>query len=182
MEIEARVKVDNLENLRAKLKTLGAECSAAEAQNDIIYKEKSKACETQKAGSYILRIRETGTKSFLTFKALTERKGVWKEYEVEIDDAQRMQQILHTLGFVNVLEMHKTRQHARLDKINICLDKIKELGTYLECEIIGEHPEQAKQELKTLLQKLGYDKKEIIHDGYLALLFKSKGIRFEGTA
>jgi len=181
MEIEARVKVENLELLRSKLKELGAQFGRKEKQSDVIFKPKGQEQVVQKAGSYILRIRKTDSKTIFTFKALTEVAGSWVEHELEISSAEEMEKIILALGFVNSLEVHKEREHAQLGELNLCLDRVKELGDYLEVEIISEDVKLGKQKMIQFLNELGYSENEIIHNGYVALLFKQKGVKFENT-
>lgn len=181
MEIECRVKIDDVTETKRKLLGLGVRFFGKETQNDAILKEKGKEDVAQKPGSFVLRIRTTDKKTFLTFKALTAASGVWEEHEVEVNDASLAEQILTSLGFVRVLEMHKIRERGTFNGMALCLDRIKELGDFLEVEVVGEDVKEAKRKIGEVLGGLGFSEKDLIHEGYVTLLFKRKGIRYEGT-
>lgn len=154
MEIEARVKVENLEDLKQKLLGMGAELGGSEEQYDAIYKQKGREMELQRAGSFILRIRKvSGKDAILTFKALTEVTGSWKEHETTIGDAEEMHKMLKEIGYVVSLQVSKKREHLKLRDINICLDDVKEMGTHIELEVISENSDEGRRKLVELLDK-----------------------------
>ena len=137
--------------------------------------------QVAKPGNFILRIRKS-TKNSLTFKALTDRAGVWIEHETEISDPEQLRSILEKIGFVERVSMHKTRLPGKLDDFELCLDDIEELGTYMEIALDSEDGNKAKDRIMGLLAKLGFSEKDIEHKGYVALLFeKLHGVRFKGT-
>lgn len=181
MEIEVRVKVDSLERVKLELVKLGALFSYKESQEDFIFKREEDLRAVQKAGSFLVRIRKTDTSAKFTFKALTETAGSWIEHETKISDPSEMREILLNIGFVEALQMHKEREHGSIEDINICLDSIKELGEYLELEIVSDNVQEGKRKLSDLLKRLGYSEEEMIHDGYVAILFKKQGVVFDGT-
>src|SRR3989338_7241608 len=115
MEIECRVKLDDPAHIRTTLREWGVQFVGKEKQDDLIFKRKGEEMAVQKPGSFILRIRKTDKKTLLTFKALTLNPGVWEEHEVDVSDAEVIEQILTALGFVNVLELHKERERGTLE-------------------------------------------------------------------
>ena len=181
MEIEARVRVDSLDHIKLELVKLGAMFSHKETQDDVIYKRKEDLNAVQRAGSFILRIRKTDINSKLTFKALTETAGSWVEHETKVSNPKDMKAILGKIGFVNALEVQKKREHGKLGEINICLDSIEGLGDYLELEVVSDNVQDGKSKINILLQKLDFSEDQIIHDGYVAMLFKRQGVVFDGT-
>src|SRR4030042_6441990 len=130
-EIEVKVKIDNIEKVKGDLEKLGVVWSAPKPQIDCYYRLKDQAGAAQKPGSYILRIRQE-TKPTFTMKALTNRRGVWEEYEKKIEDPKELETILLKLGFVNVLTLHKKRRSGEYEKFKLEIDEIRELGNYLE--------------------------------------------------
>lgn len=48
-------------------------------------------------------------------------------------------------------------------------------------EVIGEDVKEAKRKIVETLREMGFSEKDIIHEGYVAMLFKIEGIGFEGT-
>ena len=150
-------------------------------QQDIIFKPKGKEYTPQGPGDFILRIRKS-IKNFLTFKALTENAGVWVEHETEISNVDETEQMLLKTGFSKTITMTKDRISGKIDDLEICLDNIRELGTFIEIEAISDDELEAKNKIVGLLKKIGHSEKEIIHKGYVAILFEKKGAVFNGNS
>ncbi|MFH1506613.1 MAG: class IV adenylate cyclase [archaeon] len=180
MEVEARVKVESLEDIKKKLVDMGAEFFEPKKQNDAVFKRKDLISKVAKPGDFILRIRQS-TKNILTFKALTDRAGVWIEHETEIKDSEQLRSILEKTGFIEQVSMHKTRIPGTLGDFELCLDDIEELGTYIEIALDSEDGNDAKEKIIGLLNKLGFAEKDIVHKGYVAMLFERLGVVMKGT-
>ena len=181
MEIETKFKTDNLEEIKNKLIGMGAVFSEELEQIDEYYKPKGRETETQKPGSFLLRIRIQGNKKFFTCKALTDRTGVWDEHEMEISDENALREILKKLNYTMIFSITKKRANGRLNEFGLCIDKVKELGNYLEVEIISDNGEEGKHKISALLKKLGAAEKNMEHRGYAAILSQRMGVKFEGT-
>lgn len=181
MEIEAKVKVKDLEGIKQKLISIGATFGQKEKQLDFYYKEKGKEMEPQKPGSVLLRIRSQGDKSFFTIKALTNQKGAWIEHEVKIDSFKEMQRILSKMNYVKVLTLTKERMLGGYKDFEICLDNIKGLGTFLEVALDCNNKEEGRKRIIEFLNSLGFKEKEIEHRGYPRILFEKQGIKYAGV-
>src|SRR3990172_12770934 len=118
MEIEVKVKIDDLPKLKKDIENLGATWSETKTQVDAYYKQKDDVGAVQKPGSFILRVRRD-SKAKLTFKAFTDRRGVWEELETTIDDPDAMEKILEKSGFVNVLTLHKKRTSTKYQQFSL---------------------------------------------------------------
>jgi predicted adenylyl cyclase CyaB len=180
MEIEARVKVDDLEKVKSQLTGLGAEFYKEKVQVDSIFKRKGEELAPQGPGGFILRVRESD-KNTLTLKALTEKAGVWVEHETEVSNVEEAKQILLKADFSKVFTMTKKRISGRLGDFELCLDDIKELGTYIEVALDSPDSRKSKEKIVRLLNKLGFEESQIIHKGYVAMLFERLGVTFSGT-
>jgi len=180
MEIETRAKVKDLSKIRKKLIELGAKFTRAEQQDDSYFKPKGTKMENQGPGSFITRIRK-GNKITLTVKELTDRSGVWREYETEVSDLEQTKRILGKLGLVNIFDINKKREHGKIDDMAICLDDIKQLGTYLEVEIITGNPKEGKKKIAGLFKKLGIKESQIEHRGYARIISENMGIKFNNV-
>ncbi len=182
MEIEIRAKVDSLDETRKKLETLGAKFEKEIEQKDYIFKRQGEEKKVQGPGSYLLRLRKTGDKTNLTFKALTDTTGVWDEHQIKIDNFEEAKNIILKIGFIESLRVNKTRTKGKLENINLCLDNVKELeGEYIEAEIISGNKEDAKRKLIDLFNKIGIKEDQIEHRGYVAMLFEMQGVKFDNT-
>ncbi len=179
MEIEVKVKVDNLEDAKKKLLNLGTKFEAPKKQIDDYYKLKGREKETQKSGSYLLRIRRENNDSFFTMKVLTGKQGIWEEYETKISNPDDMKKILEKMGFVKVISKIKTRERGTFGDFEINLDRIEGLGDFVEFQLISDNGEVAKKRILNLIDKLKLPKDNIIHKGYVRLLFEKMGVKYE---
>ena len=181
MEIEVKIKTENLEGLKEELVKLGASFILPVEQVDEYYKLKGKEKETQRPGSFILRIREQEQIKRFTVKALTETTGAWIEHETGVEDPEELRKILELVGFTNVFTIKKTRTYGKLKNFEICLDDVEGLGKFVEFEIISDNPEEGKAKIMEIVTKLGLSDDQIEHRGYAAIIAQNMGVKFEGT-
>ncbi len=185
MEVETKVKVKDLTQVKNKLISMGAVFDKEKAQADHYYKPKGREKETQCPGSFIVRVRKMQQKSFLTVKLLTNVVGAWEEHETEINNSEVMRKILEKIGFSHVFSINKTRSAGKLGEFEVCIDDVKELGKYLEIALDSEdlkNKEEAKEKIDKLIAELGFDKPDVEHRGYAAIISQNMGIKFEGGA
>lgn len=179
MEIEVKAKVPNLTPIKKKFQKMGVRFGKSVKQIDHYFKLEGKEKESQGPGSALLRIRQQGGKIELTVKKLTNRKGVWEEYEVTVSN-KNIFVILAALGFVPVFTITKIRETGVYGHFNLCLDTIKELGNYIEVEKFGKNGEKIQNEIVTLLHSLGIKDSQIERRGYAQILFQKMGVRYSG--
>ncbi len=183
MEVEVKAKVKNLSTLRRKLKAMRAQFGSVLNQKDwLFYHREAIKTKSQKSGDYLLRIRSENGKHFLAYKGLTERKGVWVEYEFGIDSPQEARRLIEAMGFGLALILEKKRIPGKLGKIVFCLDQIKGLGDFIEMEIITgkEKGKEAQQKIMQIFSQLGIDKRNFVRIGYPQIILKKRGWRFTG--
>jgi adenylate cyclase class 2 len=178
MEIEVKAKVSSLIMIKKKLQKRGVHFGKPDKQVDHYFKQKGKEKEPQGPGSALLRVRESGKRLELTVKKLTDRKGVWEEYEVTASD-KNIFKILHAIGFVEVFTITKTRTEGTYKQYQICLDNIKELGNYIEVEKFGTNGEKIQKEIIFFLTSLGIQEKQIERRGYAQILFMNMGVKYK---
>lgn len=116
----------------------------------------------------------------LAVKGLTDRRGVWEEYETKIEDPNAMEKILDKLGYNCVLTFHKKRTSARYKDFGLEIDEVEELGNYLEVEAIGTDGERLQEEIKGLFKQLGLPESSIERRGYPEIVMESQGVKFIG--
>ena len=180
MEIEAKVKVEDLEKIKQELINLGAKFGEPKTQEDRYFYPKENVGKVQGPGSLVLRIRKSKN-CFLTFKALTERLGVWDEHEVIIDDPEIMKTILEKSGFVEVLHLVKSRIKGHLGEYELCLDDLKDTGKYFEVALEDMDKVEARKKLLELLNKLKFKEENIEHRGYGEILLAENGVKFNNN-
>src|SRR4030042_2915650 len=164
-EIEVKIKLDDVSQAKKKIAALGVLWSKPQTLIDKYFRPKGKERETQRPGSFVVRIRRANENS-LTIKGLTNRRGVWEEYETKIGDAEAMEKILDKLGYNCVLTFHKKRTSARYRDFGLEIDEGEELGNYLEVEAIGTDGEKLQEEIKELFKRLELPESNIERRGY----------------
>lgn len=85
----------------------------------------------------------------------------------DIRDYENLIEMLKILGFPVVCEVDKKRTTFLLDGIKVVFDSVKDLGDFVEIEILGEDTEENRLLLLKMSQQLQLDKKnEIYGKGY----------------
>lgn len=101
-----------------------------------------------------------------------------EEYETEISQPNELRKILEFLDFKKVITVEKEREIWNCGDLEICLDKVKNLGFFIEVEAKGNFGNSidAKKACYKFLNKLGINvtSKNIINAGYPVLLLKYK--------
>ena len=137
IEIEAKLKVDSLQEIESKLRQLGAEFLAEQLQTDFHFDDTGGTLiKTDKC----LRLRQQKSgeneQFFLTYKGPKEKSNFKKrqEIEIEIEDMDSMQKLLTTLGYEVALSVEKKRQLWKLGGCEVALDELPVLGNFVEIE------------------------------------------------
>ena len=169
LEIEAKVKVNSLEPAAKKLRRLDAKLIETVREEDLYFNSADGTLMKSDCGLRLRkRQKEKGKrqkaeeKIFLTYKG-PRGKSIFKsrqEVQVEVGDFDAAKNILLGLGYIERLTVKKVRQIWRLDDCEVCLDKVRWLGTFVEVEGPNE------KSIAAVLDKLGLDKNEHISKGY----------------
>ena len=136
-EIEAKLKVDSLEEVETRLKELSAEFIEEQFQCDCHFDDASAAL-TNSDRCLRLRKQIAGeyTRYFLTFKGAREQSNFKKrqEIEIEIADADSTEKLLTALGYGRTLSVEKKRRLWQFHGCEIALDELQLLGNFVEIE------------------------------------------------
>ena len=136
-EIEAKLKVDSLQEVRHKLDELGAEFLAEQLQTDYHFDDiNTTLTKTDRCLRLRRQVIGDNERFFLTYKGAREKSDFKKrqEIEIEIKDADSAQKLLLALGYEKVLIIEKRRQVWRLGDCEIALDRLPLLGDFVEVE------------------------------------------------
>ncbi len=154
LEIEIKAYCDNHEDIIAKINSLGGEFIAALSERDIYY---SHPCRDFAETDEAFRIRTENGRNILTYKGpkLGRKTKSRIEKETVFDDLDSMTGIVESLGFGRVEEVIKTRTVYRIRDIEICLDLVEGLGTFVELEKKGNDRESGEKELAAIAAGLG---------------------------
>ena len=180
IEVEIKLKVRDKNRLIESLRDVGFQQGDLVSESDIYYTSRHHDFEKLDEALRIRSIQNlsTGEKSsVITFKgAKTDKRSMTrKELETEVGDPKIAREILESIGFTPVPSVEKERQHFYMQKITACVDRVKNLGDYLELEKMVEVEEEkteALQELEEVLQRLGYSMEDTTRTSYLSMLMK----------
>jgi len=136
-EIEAKLKVDSLPDIKEKLKQLEADFIEKQTHTDFYFDDERNRL---KKADCCLRLRSlTAGKTktiFLTYKGAKQKNNFKKrtEFELRINDIAAARRMLKLLGYRQRLIIEKKRSLWRLDGCLVALDYIDGLGCYVEIE------------------------------------------------
>lgn len=183
VEVEVRARLrEGYAKVRARLVKKGASFGKPAEQQDAYYRPAKRAWVEQLPGDYVVRVRRSSKGCFLTYKALTEIRGTWDEHEITVSDPEAAEQMLGHLGLVKVLDLRKKRERAKFRGFEICLDRVKGLGDYIEAEIITRHAnrEAARRKIIKFLQEIGIRESDLDSRGYPEIIFEKRGFKYSG--
>lgn len=174
-EIEIKARVANKAKTLQKLEELGVKLSAPVKHHDVVFSKPGQV--DYEEGSIWLRVRtENDSKVIFTLKGDTGRKLDSIEHETEVSDGAELTKMLELMGNKLYSDLTKTRQKAKYGEIELCLDEVEGLGTYIEAEKLFEDHNTEYQavadELWGLLEKLGITRADQEELGYDVLLKK----------
>ncbi len=133
LEIEKKYRLtgDHREQVRERLRELGAEREGEEFEVNTLY-----AGATLETGHSVLRLRRIGERGILTYKERVDSSSDLKhqhEDETRVDDPDAMDAILKDVGFRPALVYEKRRETWRLGNTEIVIDELP-FGLFMEIE------------------------------------------------
>jgi adenylate cyclase class 2 len=178
-EVEVKAKLQNPELVLAKLKERGVVLDQPIAQHDKVFSPQDLKNFTDfHTGVSFLRIRREENRSLLTLKKSGLNELDNTEIELEVGNPDALEKLLAEIGYKLSVEVKKVRQKGKIDKVEICLDKIEGLGTFIELEklmAIDSNVELVQTELFELLKELGINDSDRVNQGYDTLMAIAQG-------
>lgn len=175
-EIEIKARVLNRQALIDNVNRSGIQLSSAVKQHDVVYGQKGIAANAP--GSIWLRIRtEDDVRTIFTFKQQFKGGLDSIEHETDVSNAQELSLIISSLGFTLYSDLTKSRQKAKYNGIEICIDDVEGLGLFIEAERLVEievDGDLIVRELWAELNKLGVDQSNEVFEGYDVLMNRRK--------
>ena len=174
IEVEVKARVKDPKRVERSIIALGASPIGIESQADTYYNAQyHDFVKTDEA----LRIRVQDNKYFLTYKGpkMDTISKTRKEYEIEVNDADCMGNILSSLGFAPVATIVKRRKKYRLGDFIISLDDVRNLGDFIEAEVSirdSKSHEDKVESIFRLFEKLGINRDESIRASYLEMILE----------
>lgn len=131
-EIEVKAKVRNKDAILAAAKKLGIHFGEPFHQDDTTYENDTPRDDPR---WNIFRIRKQSHKTILTMKYhASSRSRDNHERETVVQDADQIVDMLARVGYTPGVRISKTRRIAKFNGLEICLDEVESLGTFIEAE------------------------------------------------
>ena len=194
-EVEMKFPAADLAGLESRLAGLGATIAAAQSEVDVYFAHPARDfAKTDEA----LRIRRKGdcpnfrpnengtvplsTVNSITYKGPKIDAATKTRREIELplspggQAAQAWTDLIEALGFTPVGEVRKSRRKARVEwqgrSVEVSLDEVDRLGSYVELELIAEadNLDAARSHILSLAEALGLKNSE--RRSYLELLLE----------
>lgn len=153
MEVEVKYPLKNPEHVIKKLNVLAIPKKKEEYQKDIYFK----------LGSKQLRIRESKTGNFLSYKKRIDKLSC-NNYCTEIRNLKPTIQILKNIGFKKSNVIEKVRSTWEYKSFEIAIDNVKGVGHFIEVE------SNRKKDFSTILKLIEADVGKQDFKGYSKLL------------
>jgi adenylate cyclase, class 2 len=173
LEIEVKLKVSNLQKLRARIRRLGfRELEHRKFEDNWVLDFPEKPLLKKDC---LLRLRQFGGKYLLTFKAPPSKSAPFKtreELETGIADGATFREILKRLGLVLSFRYQKYRslfackESTRSKNVVLGLDETP-VGNYLEIE-------GAPDMIRVVADQLGYSREDYITQSYYEIYARNK--------
>jgi len=178
-EIEIKVKVDDTKILEEFLKNKG-EFKFENKQVDQYFVPTHRDFTQVSPIKEWLRLRVEDDKNTINYKNWhyqDDGKAYHcDEYEIIVDSAEKAQNILKALDFKELVIVDKIRKVYTYNDFEISIDIVKDLGSFVEVEYIGEEKisdiKQKSKEMVSFLEQHGCENIERDFEGYPYLLLK----------
>jgi adenylate cyclase class 2 len=175
IEVETKVRVENIFELRKKVKSIAKFVSREKKVDDYYTLERG-----NKYPRKSLRIRKKGNKYEINFKQRKSYlKGIHakKESEFVVSDLNNFLGLIEDFGFRKWLRKEKHCEIYEIKKnFHIELNKVKGLGWFMEIEYLTDlkRVKKARNEILKVMKKLAVEKKDIVKEGYTKQLWDLK--------
>lgn len=157
LEVETKYRVLNIRKFRRTLHTLGLRSAGSKTQVDTYY---TWVGAKRLGRPHLLRLRQeifsNHKISVLEYSRSLSREAAY-EYEVKIGDAHKLHQLLLLIGFTCAVTVRKKRTEWQRRGVEIELDSVKGIGTFVELEVMGVRKGKALKQIQALALRLGLD-------------------------
>jgi adenylate cyclase class 2 len=182
MEVEQKFPVQDLAIVESRLLALSAAVSGSKRELDLYYAHPSRDFA---ATDEALRIRRSGDANWMTYKGPKTDPTTKTRREIDLpllegpEGYASWTSLIEALGFRPVAEVCKERRKAVVAwegrKVEVSLDRIDHVGTFVELELVTDAPDvaSAKACIASLALRLGLSGSE--RRSYLELLLERQG-------
>lgn len=171
VEVEVKFRCDDLGRIKKELLDMKANYIDTVDMVDVYFQH---PCRDFKSSDEALRVRLV--KSYRTGEEIVEltykgpRIEGWAKSRVElivkVNSFMEVLEMLGKLGFSKVASITKHREFYLLDNVEVSLDNVEGLGSFVELEDRGA----GENGIRLVAEKLGLN--ELVHETYLELYLK----------
>ena len=171
MEVEVKTACVDPEGLRQKVLAMGGIFRGRYQQSDVYY---AHPCRDFAVTDEALRIRTQPGLVQMHYKGpkIDSSTKTREELGIFLPDSEAMADILDRLGFRPVMTVRKDREVYLIREIEVCLDRVEGLDTYVELETSGDDLDDARKRLLDLMAELSLEGSE--RRSYLELLLEAQ--------
>lgn len=181
IEVEIKIEIDNFEGIKAKVSEVGKLIKSIHQVDDYFIPSHRDFFARKPCPIEWVRIRTNPDKVVFEYTRAVnmQENGDYEhaeEYETAISEPEEFRKILNFLDFKKVVTIDKQREYWDCGDIEVALDKIEGLGTFIEAEAKGDFKDsaEAKQACLKFLEGLGIKNAEAkeIKKGYPVLFLE----------
>lgn len=185
VEIEIQVRISDDTKLRKFLEEK-AEFTGESYQKDEYFTPQHRNFIGITPVAEWLRLRESsaGSVTYKNWHYNSDGKGEYcDEYESDVGNIDQMRKIFAALNIAPVITVEKLRKTWRYDNYEIALDRVTDLGDFVEVEYKARHhqgsPKEILSEMIAFLKKIDCGKIEQNFVGYPFMLLYPNEVKFE---
>lgn len=186
-EVEQKFPLYNVDIVvKALLKVNAKQVVCTEKQFDTYYMPSHKNYFETNIVSEWLRVRETDSKSSVNYKCWlplgADIQTHCDEFQTSVADVSAIQNIFEALDIKPIIKVFKTRNSWEYKDVEISIDHIEDLGTFIELEYLHEVDEAELDTVFTLFKDILGELGAVIgpqdRRGYPYLMIeKQKGVK-----
>ena len=184
IEIEIKFPLHNPEEVIIFLNEHGSLVSKDIFQRDTYYIPAHRDFLQVKFPFEFLRIRESPKGSSINYKHFypenVEKTDYCDEFETRVENVEAVKKIFQSLDIKTAVVVEKVRTTWMLEDVEIVIDDVKELGSYIELEATThfKNPQDGRKLLYEILEKLHAKVGEEDLRGYPFRILENKGYKF----
>lgn len=166
LEVEVKVRLEEPDRLRRRLRDLGAAYDGTAVESDVYLQHPGRdLARTDEA----LRIRTRDGRRTLTYKGPRQDSAAKVRAEHNVDVTTDPLPLLEALGFRPAARLEKTRESWRLGDLHVSIDAVAGLGVFAEVEVTGPDAGTAERAVEQAVTELGLAHAPRHRDSYLEL-------------
>jgi predicted adenylyl cyclase CyaB len=180
IEVEIKMEVKNFDEIKEKVSKIGKLIKSIK-QVDDYYVPHHRDFFARKPAEEFLRIRTNPDKTVFEYTRVVNMRedgsnDYAEEYETEIKEVEEFRKTLEFLDFRKVVTVEKQREYWLCGGIEVALDKISNLGDFIEAEAKGDFKSEAeaKRACFDVLKNLGITniENDFVKKGYPELVLE----------